>query len=607
MTGDSDERARERSEGAWTTDSERGASSGMEADAAAAARAAVLGPAPPATSARPPADDVPPARKGGKPAGPAESHRDPKVFVLERELSEVHLLLDNVSANPNTTVAELMSETATDDQLDPDWIEQVCRISWPPEGSAQDKAEDAALLIKAKDHLNRLSHPASGSTIAFTLLVTQEEGQDESIWRRMNGDRSDPEPSPTRSSLAQTAYPDLLPKAVKFRKAMRWISISLVAALLITCLLSWYVAYGNAALAELKTAEAALADSSKRVSDAEAASDKPPPLAAEPTGTAGKASPEAGRGSGAGAAPAVPIPAGTSRAVPAGTSRAVPAGTSRAVPAGTSRVVPAGTSGAVAIATSGAVPAKAGGTNEANASAKDADASVDSAAAAVPFVAYCERPFYSSAAQLQACNAQKEDLGHVKRVQTRLAGWVCWFCLEDVSRLEQEAIPVAAPAGAGADSKKDAGTPPAVVQAREYNDNLLADAPSRAAALANIMGSAVLPFLYGLLGAGASIIRSLSRKIRASLLSPRDLHLSFQQLALGAVVGACIGLFVAAPGSGDEGDSLLGPVALSASAISFVAGFGVEAVFQALEALITRIFNITQAPTGNRGDGVAST
>jgi hypothetical protein len=120
------------------------------------------------------------------------------------------------------------------------------------------------------------------------------------------------------------------------------------------------------------------------------------------------------------------------------------------------------------------------------------------------------------------------------------------------------------------------------------------------------MGTAVLPFLYGLLGAGAAIIRSLSRKIRASLLSPRDLHLSFQQLALGAVIGACIGLFVSAPG-GDGEEGLLGPVTLSASAISFVAGFGVEAVFQAIEALITRLFNLTSAaPTGNRGDGVAN-
>jgi hypothetical protein len=115
-----------------------------------------------------------------------------------------------------------------------------------------------------------------------------------------------------------------------------------------------------------------------------------------------------------------------------------------------------------------------------------------------------------------------------------------------------------------------------------------------AAAFTNIMGTAVLPFLYGFLGAGAAVVRSLSRKIKRSLLSPRDIQLSIQQLALGAVVGACIGLFIAQPDTGGPADAgLLGPVALSGSAISFVAGFGVEAVFQALEALIARIFNIT--------------
>lgn len=82
--------------------------------------------------------------------------------------------------------------------------------------------------------------------------------------------------------------------------------------------------------------------------------------------------------------------------------------------------------------------------------------------------------------------------------------------------------------------------------------------------------------------------------------------MSLQQLALGAVVGACIGLFIAAPGADATGEGLLGPVTLSASAISFVAGFGVDAVFQGLEALIGRIFNLGGAtPVSNRGDGVA--
>src|SRR4051794_922373 len=156
-----------------------------------------------------------PARSGRR-----RGSRDPKVFVLDRELAEVHLLLDNVSANPNTTVAERMIETQTSGDLEPDWIEKVCQISWPPDGSEDEKADDAALLIRAKDHLNRLSYPASGSTIAFTLLVTQEEPQKaRRTRRRKEGEERVAEPSPTRGSLAQTAYPDLIGKAEKFRRA----------------------------------------------------------------------------------------------------------------------------------------------------------------------------------------------------------------------------------------------------------------------------------------------------------------------------------------------------------------------------------------------------
>jgi hypothetical protein len=123
--------------------------------------------------------------------------------------------------------------------------------------------------------------------------------------------------------------------------------------------------------------------------------------------------------------------------------------------------------------------------------------------------------------------------------------------------------------------------------------------PETAAWWANLLGSGVLPVLYGFLGAIASVVRTLSRKIKASLLSPRDIQLTFQQLALGAVVGACISLFIAAPSGGNSDTALLGPVALSSSAVSFVAGFGVDSVFQALEALISRIFNI--APAGMTG------
>lgn len=406
-------------------------------------------------------------------------NQDPIVFVLKRELSEVHLLLDNVSANPTTTVAD-RKDVPRPKMLEDDWIERVCEINWPPEQEA-DKAYDAALLINAKDYLNRLAHPASGSTIAFTHLVTQEDDAKRRKRRRAAAEAADAggedrSEVQTRSSLAETAYPDLLLKAAKFRRATWWMSFGLLLALAITCLLSWHVAYGNAMLAELNTAQTQLGEARTRVAQAQGS---------QATGAQGGQGEAQGRQQ-------------------------------------------------LSVVTA-CQPVDGAGTTE-------------------------------------ACAEYDEAADDLVRVHRRLAGWECWFCWNDA----------------------------------DLSETAVLDAPSVASAWANILGSAVLPFFYGLLGAGAAIIRSLSRKIRASLLSPRDLLLSLQQLALGAVVGACIGLFIAAPGGDSTGESLLGPVTLSASAISFVAGFGVDAVFQGLEALIGRIFNLAgRTPTNNRGDGVA--
>lgn len=426
--------------------------------------------------------------------------RDPKVFVLLRELSEVHLLLDNVSASPDTTVAELIDKEKLAKQgLTEDWIEKICQISWPPDGSNDEKAEDAALLIRAKDYLNRLTRPATGATIAFTHLVTQEGRKRPGWWSRLferlrrpdgddaagAGDRADDSRgaargAATRRSLAETAYPDLVVKAASFRKAMWVISVGLLLALILTCGLSWFVAYGNAGLADLAAARQSVAEAQTRINEAETAEvseaqrRQPPPQ------------------------------------TPARPEQQTPAAT--------------------------------------------------------PYTRYCLRDPYTTPAQAQLCEALRRAEEDRIAAEERVTRWVC---MDVVGNCDGDAK----------------------------------DGPARAAAFANIMGSAVLPFLYGFLGAGAAIIRSLSRKIRASLLSPRDLVLSFQQLALGAVVGACIGLFVAAPGTDATGDGLLGPVALSASAISFVAGFGVDAVFQALESLIGRIFNTRQSTAEERPNG----
>jgi hypothetical protein len=368
--------------------------------------------------------------------------------------------------------------------LDKEWIDEICRISWPPEPDTNTKAKQAALLIRARDYLNRLAKPASGASIAFTHLVTKDGRDFDPREDRQPG--VDVEEVHTRRSLAEMAFPDYEPRARRFRRALRIMNWSLIAVLFVTCLTSWYVAFGNSTLGEYATAQKRLAAAQARVASLE--------MGVRP-GTAPAGDPAAQPGQGTVAPPTL-------------------------------------RSGATA-------------------GAPDPDAGIG----------YCNRWVYQKrpdgevvkryrdAEQRQACTERDDGEKQRDAVAKRLDGWLPG---------QQEASAAAA----------------------------------IAAHVASIIGTAALPVLYGILGAGAAVLRSISHRIKASTLSPRDFNLSLQQLALGAVIGACIGLFIVQPG---EEQALIGPVALSISAISFIAGFGVEAVFQALEALISRIFNI--APT----------
>jgi hypothetical protein len=395
---------------------------------------------------------------------------DPKIFVLERELREVHLLLDNISSNTEKSLA-----LGLDDQvkLGRDWLRRVCEIDWPPEGGTREEAAAADLLIRVKDHLNTLAKPASGLTIAFTHLVTKESG-------------AAAKDGPSRGSLAAGAYPDLVPKARTFRRWMGYICVFLFGWLVLTCFVSWYVAFGNALLTQRAVAQAALADAQKLVDDR---------LSGGTIDTSGDT-----------------------------TGRAPPA--------------------------KGPPPRSAPGT------ASNVQPPLD-----------CEdkqaKPPRLTLPQRQACDARAAAAESLVVADGHIANWLHW-------------------------SRKQSGS---------------TELSTYAVVLAGLLGTAVLPVLYGILGAGAAILRNLSRKMKFSLLAPRDLNLAFQQLALGAVTGACIGIFVAQPsGSGAvDAAKVIGPAALSGSALSFLAGFGVEAVFGTLEAVIARIFNPQPAGAGASG------
>jgi hypothetical protein len=446
----------------------------------------------------------------GQHAGAGDANADFREFILTRELSEVFLLLDNLAADSDTTISAL-SKAKPPEGLAPDWIEQICQIKWPPTSPQSTQATQAGLVIKAKDYLNGLAKPASGSTIAFTLLFTQriaEEGEPEA--RAEETDRLT-----ARRTMAAEAYPEYVAEARRFQGFRRLLWFWLCGILAFTCFLSWYVAYGNAALGEYATLKAQFEKAQTRVD-------------ADELGHAAKAEP--GPDAGTTTLPAAAATAPGAAAAPP----AAPAPAPRTAP-------PAARRGQSASAQAGAA-----NQNEV--------AFCDRFHIVPPTKTAPEQEVYETPEQRQACRDLKEAKTALKSGENRLYHWLgLWRSILSVTRDEDDAWAVAS---------RITGT----------------------------LGSTVLPIFYGLLGAGAAVLRNLSRKIIASTLSPRDLNLSILQLGLGAVTGACIGLFIVAPG---KDAPLIGPVTLSGSAISFIAGFGVEAVFQALETLIGRVFNIS--------------
>jgi hypothetical protein len=110
-------------------------------------------------------------------------------------------------------------------------------------------------------------------------------------------------------------------------------------------------------------------------------------------------------------------------------------------------------------------------------------------------------------------------------------------------------------------------------------------------------GNYMLPVIFGLLGILVFVILDFYGKIRDSRLDPRDHWLSVIRLVLGLVTGSCIGLFYSAtvPADTSPTESVAAALSLSASGIAFLAGYGVDGVFNMLEGLVSRVF-VAQQP-----------
>jgi cell division septation protein DedD len=484
------------------------------------------------------------AEEGGRQTGPIQG------FILERELAEVYLLLDHISAAQTKT----MPATLPDEQVfgtpamqaNKGWVEQICEIAWPPSASTpQQDARNAAKLIRAKDLLNLHAYPATGATVAFTVMMTGEADGEISLpwWRRLSrflSGRGRPQlagvgwpggRAPSRGGLAVRAYPNLAQSAAFYRAGLSLLLAFLVLWLLMTCFLSWDVATGSALLNRYNSLDA-------RIAELKSGTLRP-----------GEAAPDEDDASARPLAAPEPSPSEEASATPAATEAAPDdpdANAAAAEPSGTPTPTP--------IATPIAEPTPA------------------------PAAVRAEQSDVEKAIEQQ--QAAATNLRRWLDSDTGLRGFLIWVM------------------GGG---HWDADKGGVVGDASRSNLHV-----EWAAVALGILAASVLPIFYGLLGAGAAVVRIVSAKMRDNTLAPRDILLAYVRLALGAVIGACIGLFVTPDGSVDSGQAgLLGPVHLSASALCFIAGFGVEGVFQAIEAMMQRLFNLETARTPTPGSSPA--
>ena len=483
--------------------------------------------------------------------------------LIGRDLNDIYLLLDHLSGRPDRHVSTLQLDQPNkrywkdppDSSEKPfitrNLIQSVCEIEWPPnDPNSRYSAIAATTLFTARDILNDIAAPASGMTIAFTIMVIDElksrgAKASRSILRRKTTTKSEttsynaakkpydaeqispkkeqpkagdepeaktPVEQADRTKLAKDAYPHLEESAKKLGGMIGSYNAWAIVFIVFAAVLSWNVASGKLILERLNDLKLRSATEAARI------------ITAEQGGNQG-----------------ITISTGAADYVP-----------------------------------------DAGSTLDTL-----CDSSTGVARSAVSLVAEQKSDAGRDALNVSRdalCEAGYAIIAQRHATDLALASWYGGWAWVPFITAEPPAVRVS-------------DNPLSNSSTKNFYRVMVRDAAfpeQQAGDLNTILASYVLPMIYGLVGAAAAVIRGLNRKMLESSLAPRDISASRVQLLLGVIIGACIGLFVSPTGAPDAqlpSVTLAGnAVALSASAFSFIAGFGVEAVFKWIETLIAVAF-----------------
>jgi hypothetical protein len=497
--------------------------------------------------------------------------------------------MDFISGVPNKSLNDLrLPDPRWERPTDPpdarrpimDTAQAVTRISlirFPPDPSPKIRAEDAALLLLAKDCLNELTRPARGRSIAYSTMFAAGQGlfgrigssisnltlfaarqghfgeSTKTFISNLRKERPEP-PTSSRVDLAERANPELIPHVRRFKKVFGTLIFVVFVWLTLTALTYWDIALGGSMLQRIDqlkqesltilranpALEGCINQKGNRFVPPDAARVsclQLQTIAAELT----KASEDLSRYS---------------------QCRGVKKILFIRCWAGSNFV------------------GRNLGTDGRSTQQNTADVHV-AAAAGAPVADH-------GANQKIATGEQRSSSEPARRPSSG-------------QQTESESNPSAsAPAPSGDGNKPPNAEERANLQNPNANQQASLIDGQAIGSVISVFSTLVLPMMFGLLGTLVATIRSIHDKMRDNLLSPRDLILTLTGLPIGAIAGRVVGLFInpsgSAPGSSP---GLTGGLSLSAGGLAFLAGYAADAFFSFLDAIRSQVFAATNPPPGS--------
>ncbi|MBV8593451.1 MAG: hypothetical protein JOZ27_04015 [Caulobacteraceae bacterium] len=443
---------------------------------------------------------VAPAKETPRPANPA-LNKPPRMFAEDelfyRDLSEVHLLMDFISGRADKSLGGLKGACAhTDsagqviDMSAQDIVADVCKISYPPDGSRDAQAGQAAFLLFVKDRLNYLAAPARGLTIAFTSMFSgvslhyprafQRRPKVGGAAPKAGQPRQGADGAPASFYSAQAAYPYLEERARSFRAFYMRLPIEAGAIIALITLFNLDITVTGSVVQKITSAQ----------------SDYVKLFAAE-------------RGFAPTAAACV-----KARAEAAGAA-----------------------------------------------------------------------PTSESSSSVAACAAADAAVAQEKSGRQSLARLMNRYALFSPVNLTVKLFGALQPDGGAGLRQAPVSAHDGVIQAWQPETFTLA--------VLGGLNTILIPTAFGWLGTLAGLMRSITAKMRDSILAPRDHQAGRIAGILGMTSGLAVGLFFNAADPGSLAKGVGGTITLSAASLSFLAGFGAEAFFTFLDGVLVRLMPAT--------------